>query len=165
MINKIEEEHLDAVLALNNLHQLETSALDQPTLKRMAATAFATLQVGAGRDGFLLAFDHDASYDGVNFRWFQARCASFIYVDRVVVAADRRGTGLARRLYETLFERARAARIDAVCCEVNIAPPNPGSDAFHARMGFREVGRARLDDRAKTVRYLVKRLGADGAPP
>jgi predicted GNAT superfamily acetyltransferase len=34
------------------------------------------------------------------------------------------------------------------------SPPNPGSDAFHAALGFREVGRAFLADRGKAVRYL-----------
>ncbi len=42
-------------------------------------------------------------------------------------------------------------------CEVNHAPPNPGSDAFHARMGFGEIGRAVLSG-GKTVRYLRRPL-------
>ena len=41
-----------------------------------------------------------------------------------------------------------------LCCEVNIDPPNPVSDAFHAFFGFVEVGWAFLPDRGKSVRYL-----------
>ena len=58
----------------------------------------------------------------------------------------------------SVFERARAARHDRVVCEVNLVPPNPGSDAFHDRMGFAEVGRATLGGAGKTVRYLEKLL-------
>jgi hypothetical protein len=47
-----------------------------------------------------------------------------------------------------------------VCCEVNVEPPNPGSDAFHANLGFEEIGRAFVPEREKTVRYLVCGLGS-----
>ena len=40
----------------------------------------------------------------------------------------------------------------------NTDPPNPGSDAFHARLGFHEVGRAFLADRGKSVRYLEREV-------
>lgn len=42
-----------------------------------------------------------------------------------------------------------------VCCDVNLDPPNPASDSFHAGFGFAEVGRARLAS-GKQVRYLVR---------
>jgi predicted GNAT superfamily acetyltransferase len=41
---------------------------------------------------------------------------------------------------------------------VNAQPPNPTSDAFHAALGFVQVGTATFDDSAKTVRYLVRQL-------
>jgi uncharacterized protein len=44
-----------------------------------------------------------------------------------------------------------------VGCEINLLPPNPASDAFHARMGFVEVGAAQLAN-GKTVRYLERAL-------
>lgn len=47
---------------------------------------------------------------------------------------------------------------DRFCCEVNFLPPNPGSDAFHARLGFSEVGRGVLYGGSKTVRYLERVL-------
>jgi predicted GNAT superfamily acetyltransferase len=62
---------------------------------------------------------------------------------------------LARRLYEDLFLRATAAQHTAVGCEINLLPPNPASDAFHARMSFVEVGTAQLAN-GKTVRYLER---------
>ena len=63
-------------------------------------------------------------------------------------------------LYRALFQHSREADHDWVVCEVNIDPPNPGSDAFHEKMGFVEVGRTKLADRDKTVRYL----GLQGRP-
>ncbi len=65
--------------------------------------------------------------------------------------------GLARTLYADAFAVARARDLPVVCCEVNIDPPNPASDAFHAALGFSETGRAYLPARNKTVRYLVRK--------
>jgi uncharacterized protein len=61
-------------------------------------------------------------------------------------------------MYQALKVAARAAGHTALCCEVNIAPPNPISDRFHERFGFSEIGRALLPDRGKTVRYLMLRI-------
>jgi len=80
---------------------------------------------------------------------------------RIVVADAHRGGGLARLFYEDLFRRARDAGQDRVVCEVNLDPPNPASDAFHAKMGFTEIGRATLARNGKTVRYLAKHLAGE----
>ena len=146
-----------ALLALNNAHARETSHLEPDVWRALVEAAFFTGCID-GAAGFLIALGPDAAYDSVNYRWFQARYARFVYVDRVVVAADQRGRGLAQTLYDELFHQALAAGIDTVGCEINVDPPNP-TDAFHERLGFVEVGRATLADRGKVVRYLVKRLG------
>jgi len=41
-----------------------------------------------------------------------------------------------RSVYEQLAEAARVRGITALCCEVNIVPPNPNSRAFHRALGF-----------------------------
>jgi predicted GNAT superfamily acetyltransferase len=99
-------------------------------------------------------FDQGAQYDSPNFLWFRSRYPRFVYVDRIVVASSARGRGLARRLYDDLFKQAIAAGHDRVVCEVNMQPPNPASDAFHAALGFVEVGTATIHDGNRTVRYL-----------
>ncbi|WFU19864.1 GNAT family N-acetyltransferase [Bradyrhizobium sp. CB3481] len=104
---------------------------------------------------FLLAFEQADDYDGIHFKWFRSRYGRFLYVDRVVVAEEERGRGLGRTLYADLFTRAGQLGHDRIVCEINMQPPNPGSDRFHAAQGFCEVGRATLDDGAKTVRYLL----------
>lgn len=149
----------DSVLALNQQYVTELSALDRDRLDRLVAGSFYAAEI-AGGDAFLLAFDQDAGYDSPNFRWFQARHSRFVYIDRVAVAASQRGRGLASILYLDLFDVALGAGHSLIACEVNVDPPNPASDAFHASHGFEEVGRQRLGS-GKTVRYLIKRL-ADG---
>jgi predicted GNAT superfamily acetyltransferase len=109
-------------------------------------------------DAFLLAFDQTADYDSPNYLWFRERYARFVYVDRVVVAPPLRGRGYARQFYADLFDEARRAGHELVVCEVNSDPPNAASDAFHAALGFREVGRAAIHHGRKTVRYLARAI-------
>jgi hypothetical protein len=157
-IQPLVEDDLPAVLALNNAHAAETSELRLDELRALIDTAFAAAGVGGGAEAFLIACDEGAAYDSPNFLWFRERYASFVYVDRVIVAPEARGKGLARLLYEDLFAKTLASGRDLVGCEVNLVPPNPGSDAFHAALGFEEAGRAEIHGGAKTVRYLAKRL-------
>ena len=44
------------------------------------------------------------------------------------------------RLYEDLFDYARSQGIKAITCEYNIQPPNPASQRFHDKFGFKELG-------------------------
>jgi hypothetical protein len=152
----LDQATLARLLSLNNDHAVETSFLTADRFAAMIARAFAATTI-APASSLLIAFDQHADYDSDNFLWFRARYARFVYVDRVIVAASARGGGLARVLYEDLFARARAAGHDRVVCEVNSDPPNPGSDAFHARLGFIEVGNALIGN-GKTVRYLSHSL-------
>ncbi|HEY4118823.1 MAG TPA: GNAT family N-acetyltransferase [Byssovorax sp.] len=157
-VRAIEGADVDALVALNNLHVAEigeTSAAAFAELVAIAARATAIGEVGAP-EAFLIALDDRLPAHGPNHAWFLARHPRFLYVDRVCVAEASRGRGLARALYADAFAAARAAGAPVVCCEVNLEPPNPGSDAFHAALGFAEVGRARLVERHKLVRYLER---------
>jgi predicted GNAT superfamily acetyltransferase len=145
-----------AILALNNAHAQELSLLDAARLNAMIGNAFHAVRAGEA-DAFMIAFDQDGDYDSPNFLWFRERYRRFVYVDRIVVNPAARGRGLARALYADLFQRARQAGHERVVCEVNAEPPNPASDAFHAVMGFSEVGSAKLGSR-KQVRYFVRLL-------
>ena len=153
----IRAADLSAVLALNTLHAAELSMLTRERLEELVATAFHARRIGAV-DAFLIAFDQDADYDSPNFLWFRERYPRFAYVDRIAVAASARGRGLARSLYEDLFAHASRAGHTIVTCEVNAEPPNPASDAFHAALGFREVGMAAVYGGARTVRYFERKL-------
>ncbi len=147
---------LDDLLVLNNAHAVETSLLDRAKFERMVNMAFFARTI-AGRRALLTTFDQSAAYDSINFRWFCRRYPRFVYIDRIIVSAEARGGGVARALYTELFAAARAAGHDAITAEVNRVPPNPGSDAFHAALGFAEVGRG-TPMAGKDVSYLLKRL-------
>ena len=157
MITSLALDRLDGVLALNNAHAAELSLLDRDRLAGLVRQALWAAQVGDA-DGFLLLLDETAAYDSPNFRWFKDRYGRFAYVDRVVVAPRAQGLGLARRLYAGAFAAAVAAGQRVVAAEVNRIPPNPASDAFHAALGFREVGQAAVHGGARTVRYLLRDL-------
>lgn len=144
------------VLALNAVHAQETSPLDAAALTALTDAALTALVIDP-QAAFLIAFGPTAAYASPNYRWFQARGGAFAYVDRVVVAAHARGRGLARALYDATSAYARDSGLTAIGCEVNLDPPNPASDAFHAALGFEEVGRATLEN-GKTVRYLSRPL-------
>ena len=143
----------NALLALNNEHARELSWLEPERLQHLVEQAFLVRRIG-NLDAFLLTFDQNAQYDSPNFLWFRSRYPRFVYIDRIVVASSARGRGLARRLYDDLFRQAFEAGHDRVVCEVNRQPPNPASDAFHAALGFDEVGTGTVYDGNRAVRYL-----------
>jgi predicted GNAT superfamily acetyltransferase len=154
VVRPIKPADLAAILALNNAHAREISLIDEGGLARLLAVAPWAAAIGTpgAPDAFLIAFDH---------AWVLARHPRFLYVDRVCVEARARKQGLARALYAAAFAVARDRDLPIVCCEVNLDPPNPGSDAFHAALGFAETGRAHLPARNKTVRYLERSATAE----
>jgi predicted GNAT superfamily acetyltransferase len=147
-----------AVLLLNNANAKETSTLDDAGLKTLLDMAFYARGMDRGATAFLIALEHGAAYENPNFTWFKASRDSFVYIDRVIVSISARGQGIARALYEDLLAAAKRGGHDRVVCEVNIEPPNPASEAFHASMGFDAVGQATIHNAMKTVRYFEKKL-------
>jgi predicted GNAT superfamily acetyltransferase len=150
------EAALAEVLALNEAVEELTAPLDAARLAALVDAAFfaeARLD-GDGRvAGFLIGFDAAARYDSPNFAWFRDRMDRFAYVDRVVIAPWAQGAGVARALYGDIAAAARARGLTHLVCEVNRVLPNPGSDAFHAALGFRELGQG-VPLPGKLVRYL-----------
>jgi predicted GNAT superfamily acetyltransferase len=145
------------IVCLNNASARETSPLDADKLAWMIAEARVATLVDPGA-AFLLAFDQSANYDSWNLMWFRQRYETFLYIDRVVVAEAYRRLGLGRLLYEDCFLRAAHLGHHRIGCEVNVRPPNPVSDAFHASLGFTEVGKRTTADGTKSVRYLLRDL-------
>ncbi len=89
---------------------------------------------------FLLAFREDSAYDSTNYRWFATRYPRFLYIDRVVVSSSIQGQGAGSLFYEDLFAFTRSSGVSLVTCEFDLEPPNPTSQRFHERFGFKEVG-------------------------
>jgi predicted GNAT superfamily acetyltransferase len=155
-VRSIEPADLAAVLALNNAHSLELGQIDLEKLVQSISASTVAIALGAvGQpEAFLIAFDQAVPAQGPNHAWFLARHPRFLYVDRICVHPQARKRGLARTLYSAVLAEAARRGTPVVCCEVNSEPPNRVSDAFHAALGFSEVGRAFLPDRGKAVRYL-----------
>ena len=156
-ISRVLAEDEAAILALNNEHAAELSWLEPERLSFLLGEAFYARRIG-DLEAFIMTFDQDARYDSPNFVWFRERYPRFVYVDRVVVAAQARGRGHARRLYQDLFSHVERAGHTLVTCEVNTDPPNPASDAFHAAFGFTEAGDAVIHGGKKAVRYYIRRI-------
>jgi len=150
----------DKLLTLNNDNALALSWLAPERLRHLVAEAFFAARIGEV-DALLIAFDQHADYDSPNFLWFRSRYQRFVYVDRVVVAMQARGRGLARRLYLDLFRQVAEAGHDRIVCEINADPPNPESDLFHAALGFTQVGSGLIHEGRKAVRYMARELGSD----
>lgn len=150
-------DDLEVLLALSNAHEKEIGRFTAEAFRELAGLSFH-MRMTEERDAFLIALSDRAPKIAPNYRWFASRFDRFVYIDRVVVAEGARKRGLGKLLYDDLITAARDAGYSRVCCEVNIDPPNPISDAFHAALSFKEIGRAYLPDREKTVRYLMRAL-------
>jgi predicted GNAT superfamily acetyltransferase len=143
-LRTLEGDDLDEVLALNQRWVPHVGDLDRDRLAALVAQcslALVARDADGALVGFVLVLAPGADYASPNYRWFAQRHDAFRYVDRVAVAdgAGRRGVG--RLLYGAVADHARASGAPVVCAEVNVEPPNPGSSAFHAALGFVEVGR------------------------
>ncbi len=151
---------LDKVIARNQEVVAVTSPLDRDSLQALidvAMLALAEPKTGS----FLLALGPNAAHEGANYVWLQQRLLRFAYVDRIVVAPEARGQGLARRFYAALEQAARERDLLMMTCEVNCKPDNPVSHAFHKALGFaalydRDMTEAGQD--GKWVRYYAKFL-------
>ena len=152
----LSEAQFDRVLSLNNEFAKETSYLEPEGLKKLLSCTYFVKTIGE-LDAFVTAMDHNSPHDGINFSWFKERYQSFAYVDRVITANHARGQGHAKALYLALMEQARKDGIEMVCCEINHEPPNPGSVAFHQKLGFEMIDTAPLSDE-KTVGYWIRKL-------
>jgi predicted GNAT superfamily acetyltransferase len=53
-----------------------------------------------------------------------------------------RGLAVAGKIHQALTVAAKAAGHTVLCCEVNIAAPDPVSDLFHEKFSCSEIGRS-----------------------
>lgn len=153
---------LPEVQSLNAAHAVQTGPLDREDLEAlltMSLAAPASTDASGRLLGFAIVLPEGADYASPNYAWIASRLRSFVYVDRVIVAASARGRGIGRALYGAAASAARSAGLAWIACEVNAQPPNPESDAFHAALGFVAIGTAHQPSRGKTMRYLALPLG------
>ncbi len=160
LIRNALEQDLPAVLALNAAVQQWTSPLDGKRLQELAEYAcyFKTVWSNGQCAGFLLVMRCGCGYDSENFQWFEARYDDFLYVDRIVIAQQFAGRSFGRALYEDAFTVGRELGIEQVVCEYNWEPLNQGSQHFHQRMGFVEVGQRAVAGSSKVLSMQHRKL-------
>ncbi len=137
-IRPLEAHDLDAILALNQAALDAVGPLDAERLAwlvDLAARALVADDNGVIA-GFVITVAAGTPYESINYRWFEERFDEHTYLDRVVIAAEYRRTGLGSRLYEAI----EAGATGPVTLEVYAVPPNADSLAFHAARGYVEVG-------------------------
>lgn len=145
------------VVRINGESGPGVTPLDETELARLAGLSIhhrVLDEPGTGVVGYLLAFSDRDGYDGEEFEIFRRHLdGPFFYVDQIAVdlAARRRGYG--RQLYTALRDDTPGAA--TICCEVNAAPANPGSLAFHRSLGFHTLDRRRVRD-GRTVDLLIR---------
>ena len=145
-------DDLGQVLRLNQSAVPAVGEIDRQRLEHLIGQSFISLVIEdeGSLVGFCIVLGPGADYGSVNYRWFETRYGAlgepFVYLDRVVIADSHRRRGLGSRLYEAVIAHA-TEHSDAIwfCLEVNLEPRNDESLAFHARMGFEEVGQQMTD--------------------
>ena len=136
-----------------------TAPADMEHLLALSSLALAAVGADDEVHGFVVAMDPGSAYESENYRFFEERGRPHVYVDRIVVDAAARGSGLGRLLYREVFERARTTGRAEVTCEVNLEPPNPESLAFHERLGFRKVAEQSTKGGTIRVALLAAQVG------
>ncbi|HEV7669350.1 MAG TPA: GNAT family N-acetyltransferase [Thermoanaerobaculia bacterium] len=153
MIRDATPADFETILALNLESEHFLSPMSREVLEILhgAATYHRVVFLDGKVEAFLLAFREGTLYDGQHYLWFAERYPSFLYVDRVVVGGMAQGQGLGSVLYDDLFAYARRIGVPRVTCEIDVEPPNEASHRFHAKYGFREVGRQPAGSGTKVV--------------
>jgi len=155
----IDATDLTPLLAMNNRAIPAVNLLDEAELLDLVSMAHAAVIVVDDEApeeplGLVVTLAAGNDYESENYRWFEQRGGDFLYVDRIVVAEGMRGRGLGQLLYERVFAEAELAGLTEVTCEVNLDPPNPGSLAFHDRLGFVQLGEQVTKGGSVTVALL-----------
>ena len=160
-IRRLLTSDLDAVLALNNDNVPGVSELDKAELARLTAmtSASSVVELDGVFAGFYMVMPAGVEYDSLNYTWFSRHASelgydAFAYLDRIAVAPDARRQGVGRSLYSNLIDKL-VGSVPVLFCEVNLQPRNDRSLAFHAAIGFREVGQQDSDCGRKRVSLLA----------
>ena len=153
------QHDLPWLLEINQANLPEVGSLSLSALgtlfPKLSALRIASMQ--GQRAGAIFLMRPGQTYDSGNYRWFCDWADDFLYVDRVMVADGFRGAGIGKALYLDAMAMAKSYGTSRITCEINTIPRNPGSLAFHAKMGFREI-LERDSDGGKRVMMMEKPL-------
>ena len=144
--------------AIVKINQEALPAVSSVTLEDMEhflsiVDYFRTLQLDDTIAGFLIALTPGKDYHSPNYKWFEKKFDSFMYVDRIVIDPAYQSNGFGWSFYNNLreFTEGRSPRIT---CEVNLRPANEGSIIFHEKYGFRQVCKQETEGGKKEVSLM-----------
>ena len=157
-IRKARRDDLEHLLELNQSNLPHVGSITQRVMEHLHRQAiyFPVAEFNGQTAGFLIAFDPEADYASLNFLWFKKRYPAFVYIDRIIIAAEARRKGVACSLYRDLEHFAEESQIPLMACEYNLRPKNDISRQFHQRYGFNEVGTQETENGKKTVSLQIK---------
>jgi predicted GNAT superfamily acetyltransferase len=145
-----------SVLALNTTATglVDPLGLDRLDWLRLIAAHAVVVEDDGRPIGFVLTFTPGSAYDGLEYGWFSATYGDrFLFVDRIVVDADRRREGVASTVYRAIERSAHPfARV-----VTRVRSDDPAGLTFHTARGYVEVGKQRRADGA-TMSLLSKEL-------
>lgn len=161
LLRDYEPADLGAIHAINEACVPAVGTETPDDLARIAGQSVIALVASVDDEiaGFCLVLAPGADYDSMNYAWFSARYADFVYLDRVAIASPFQRRGIGHAMYAEVERRAPAVWPTAThfTLEVNLRPRNDQSLAFHAQLGFEEVGQQETDYGA-LVSLMAKQL-------
>lgn len=158
MISDIRPEHYAQTLKINAEFVHWLSPLDEARLQWLLERAVYAKQIDEAQ-AILIGYAHDVDYpDHKNITWLKQRIKNFFYIDRIIIDGAAQGQGCGRQLYNDIENYARSAGHDWLACEVNTKPDNPGSHAFHLKLGFEVLGDQDYPQYDAALRYYAKKL-------
>ena len=104
--------------------------------------------------GFIFLYDEKTEYDSLNYLYFKNKYQKFLYVDRIIIAAEHQKKGYGQQLYDYVIDTHNP---DIFCCEVNITPPNRQSLSFHQIYGFKEIGQQTIYNKVVSLLTYTKK--------
>ena len=104
--------------------------------------------------GFIFLYDEKTEYDSLNYLYFKNKYQKFLYVDRIIIAAEHQKKGYGQQLYDYVIDTHNP---DIFCCEVNITPPNRQSLSLHQKYGFKEIGQQTVYNKVVSLLTYTKK--------
>ena len=155
-IVKAESFDKDFVINLNMENMPAVGGLDEDSFDKFIKYSdyFKVIRIDKELAGFMIALLPGRPYNSVNYKWFEKKYSSFVYIDRIVISFDYQNMGLGSLFYDNL-QNGFKDKYDFLACEVNLIPKNDISMKFHKKYGFDEVGQQYTDQKKKLVSMQI----------
>ena len=148
--------HKDFIINLNKRNIPAVGELDEKLYYRFLEYSdyFKLLKYNNLFIGFLVGLLPNRPYSSINYKWFENKYKSFIYIDRIIISSKYQNKGFGSLFYDDLKNSFKNC-YDFLTCEINIMPSNDVSMKFHKKYGFKEVGQQRTENGKKIVSMQV----------